>query len=293
MGRSLFRRAAVVIGRDAALVAAGLFVIYIGLCLFMFLRQDSYVFFPDARIWATPGEEGLAYEDVRPVTADGVSLGAWWIPCERARGSMIFAHGNGGNIGDRVEKAAFFHRLGLSILLFDYRGYGSSGGEVSEEGTYDDMAACAAWVQDRGGGSVTPVLYYGESLGGAVVVQAALERPPDGLILDSTFTSIVDMAKRHYPWLPARWIARIHYDSLARIPSVTCPVLVMHSPEDDIVPFEMGEHLFAAAPEPKRFAAMEGDHNSGGITESPGAQRELEAFLDDVLGPIAENPEQP
>jgi len=274
-----------VVLRDLALLAAGLCAVYAGLCSYMFFKQESYVYFPDSRIWTSPAEEGLAFEEVRLRTADGIGLGAWWVPAEAPRGALAFCHGNGGNIADRLDKVAYFHGLGLSVLIFDYRGYGTSGGTPCEEGTYRDLDAALNHLEGRRGLPSDRILLYGESLGGAVAVEAAARRPAAALIVESTFTSVVGMARKYYPWLPARWLARIRYDSLGRIGAVRCPVLVLHSPEDDIVPFEMGEALFAAAHRPKRFARTEGDHNTGGITESPGARRELEAFLEEVLGP--------
>ncbi len=275
----------VVIARDLGLLAGGLVLVYLGLCFYMFLRQESYVYFPESRIWTDPSEEGLAYEDLRLLTGDGVHIGAWWIPSENARGALVLCHGNGGNIADRLDKVSYFHRLGLSVLIFDYRGYGASEGNPGEAGTYRDMDAAVDHLEGERGLTSDRILYYGESLGGAVAVEAAVRRPPAGLVVESSFTSIMGMASHYYPWLPARWLARIRYDSLSRMPDLRCPTVFLHSPEDDIVPFEMGEALFEAAPQPKRFVRTEGDHNTGGITVSPEAQVELEAFLDEILGP--------
>jgi uncharacterized protein len=251
----------------------------------MFIRQESFVYFPEKGLSATPQALGLPYQDLRLQTADAVSLGAWWVPAGEPRGAVILAHGNAGNISHRLDKVELFHALGLSVLCFDYRGYGESQGLPSEEGTYRDMDAAVAFATERLGISLARTVYFGESLGGAVAVEAASRRQPGALVCESTFTSLPAMARRHYPWLPARLLLRLRYDSLSRIPSVRCPVLILHGPEDDIVPFDMAVSLLGAAREPKSFAKLEGGHNDGGITASPAAQAALRLLMDQVLGP--------
>lgn len=263
----------------AAVVAAAVAAL-LGLAFF---RQESLIFFPDRHVRFTPADLGMAFEDVRLETSDGVTLAAWWVPAPQGRGALIFSHGNAGNMGDRVGKLRLFHDLGLSVLAFDYRGYGASQGKPSEDGTAHDMDAAVAHVRDSRGVPLDRTVFYGESLGGAVVIEAATRFPPAALVAESTFTSARAMARRHYPFvLPA--LVRVGYDSLSRVRRLACPTLFLHGPADTIVPFEMGEALFRAAPEPKRFAALVGDHNSGGILESPEACRKLAELLDAVLG---------
>jgi len=262
-----------------AVMAAGL-VALLGLAYF---RQESLIFFPDRHVRFTPADLGMAFEDVRLETSDGVTLAAWWVPAPQGRGALIFSHGNAGNMGDRVGKLRLFHDLGLSVLAFDYRGYGASQGKPSEEGTAHDMDAAVAHVRDSRGVPLDRTVFYGESLGGAVVIEAATRFPPAALVAESTFTSARAMARRHYPFVPPA-LVRVGYDSLSRVRRLACPTLFLHGPADTIVPFEMGEALFRAAPEPKRFATLVGDHNSGGILESPEACRKLAEFLDAVLG---------
>jgi hypothetical protein len=262
-----------------AVMAAGL-VALLGLAYF---RQESLIFFPDRHVRFTPADLGMAFEDVRLETSDGVTLAAWWVPAPQGRGALIFSHGNAGNMGDRVGKLRLFHDLGLSVLAFDYRGYGASQGKPSEEGTAHDMDAAVAHVRDSRGVPLDRTVFYGESLGGAVVIEAATRFPPAALVAESTLTSARAMARRHYPFVPPA-LVRVGYDSLSRVRRLACPTLFLHGPADTIVPFEMGEALFRAAPEPKRFAALVGDHNSGGILESPEACRKLAQLLDAVLG---------
>jgi fermentation-respiration switch protein FrsA (DUF1100 family) len=248
-------------------------------------HQESLVFFPDRNVRFTPADLGMAFEDVRLVAGDGVALGAWWIPSPRSRGALVFAHGNAGNMGDRVDKLRLFRALGLSVLAFDYRGYGRSEGRPSEGGTARDMDAAVAWVRDAKGVPLERTVFYGESLGGAVAIAAAARECPGALVVESTFTSVRDMARRHYPFVPG-WLVRIGYDSRSRIAALACPKLILHGPRDSIVPFAMGEELFRAASEPKRFARLAGDHNSGGILESPEAYQAFAALLHDVLGEL-------
>jgi fermentation-respiration switch protein FrsA (DUF1100 family) len=266
-------------------VAVGLLLAvgYVGVCGLMVLRQESFVFFPERAMAGTPADVGLRYEAVRLRTADGLSLAAWWVPADSARGALVFAHGNGGNISHRLEKLRLLHELGLSVLAFDYRGYGESEGRPSEQGTYRDMDAAIDDVVQERKVPLGRLLYLGESLGGAVAVEAASRRPPAGLILESTFTSAPAMARLYYPWLPVRLLLTIRYDSLARVRGLACPLLAFHSPDDDIVPYSMGLELFDAAPQPKTFVDLSGGHNGGGIAASANARAALEEFIGAVL----------
>jgi fermentation-respiration switch protein FrsA (DUF1100 family) len=252
----------------------------------MFVKQESFVFFPSRDVRNTPASAGMPFEEARLRTSDGLALGAWWVPAQNPRGALVFAHGNAGNLADRLDQVSLFRELGLSVLIFDYRGYGKSEGEPSEEGTYRDMEVAVGHVLGERGVPQSKLLYYGESLGCAVAVKAAVDRRPGALILESAFTSVAEMAAMHYPWLPVRWLLRIRYDSLSRMGAVGCPVLVLHSPEDEIVPCSMGERLFAAAPGPKRFARLTGGHNDGGLLVTEEARTALGEFLDEVLGGV-------
>jgi hypothetical protein len=257
--------------------------VVVAMLAFAFLHQESAIYFPDRHLRFTPADLGMRFEDVRLRTADGVTVAAWWIPAPDGRGALIFCHGNAGNVGDRVGKLRLFHDLGLSVLAFDYRGYGASEGRPSEEGTARDMDAAVAHIREARGVPPERVVFYGESLGGAVAIEAAVRFPPGALVAESTFTSARAMARRHYPFVPS-FLVRVGYDSLSRVGALACPKLILHGPRDTIVPFEMGEALYRAAPEPKRFAVLVGDHNSGGILESPEARRALAELLDAALG---------
>jgi pimeloyl-ACP methyl ester carboxylesterase len=222
----------------------------------------SLLFFPSRSLAASPAAVGLVARDVQIPTADGERLHAWWF---RARGDtlahVLFCHGNAGNVADRLLHARLLTDAGLDVLLFDYRGYGRSTGRPDEEGTYEDARAARSALLALEGVDPARVFYVGESLGGAVALALAREAPPRGLVLVSTFTSVRDMARLHYPIIPA-FLVPDAYPSLARIRGLECPLLVLHGDRDEIVPVDQARALFAAAPEPKRLHVFAGaGHN--------------------------------
>lgn len=242
-------------------------VAYAAICALVFLFQPRLVYFPQVahEVNASPLAAGLKYENVVLDAGDGVKVHAWWIPAREARGAMVLTHGNAGNISHRVGYATMFNRLGYSVLLFDYRGYGKSTGHPDEEGTYRDAAAAWQYVNKAQKFTARDIVLVGESLGGGVATWLAQKHPPRALILASTFTSVPDLGATVYPWLPVRWLARIRYDNLWRIGSIESPVMIAHSPGDDIVPYRHGQTLFAAAREPKEMLELAGGHNEGFI----------------------------
>lgn len=223
------------------------------------------LYYPDRQVFATPAAYGLAFENVNLKTSDGAEIKGWFVPADRSASTLtlLFCHGNAGNISHRLEKLQKFHHMGLNVLLFDYRGYGQSQGTPSEAGTYADAEAVYEYLTQIKGIPPGRIVLYGESLGCAVATEMARRHAAAALILESPFTSTVAMAKLIFPRLPVYRIVRYRYDNLTKIPGITMPLLIMHSPQDDIVPFEMGRQLYAAAPEPKRFFELTGDHNEG------------------------------
>ena len=223
---------------------------------------NSLLFFPSRAIIETPDGAGLDYRDLRLETDDGQSLHGWWIGARTdSLGHLLLCHGNAGNVGDRVVHAALLTATGFDVLLFDYRGYGRSSGRPSEQGTYRDARAALACLLDQPGVDPARVLYLGESIGGAVALDLALERPPAGLVLLSAFTSVRDLGRLHYPFVPAALIADA-YPTLRRIAELQAPLLVLHGDRDDIVPLSQGRALFEAAPGSKRMHVFPGlGHN--------------------------------
>ncbi|CAG0124232.1 hypothetical protein RHDC2_00409 [Rhodocyclaceae bacterium] len=240
---------------------------YGGLSLWLFVFQSNLVFYPETgrEISATPDQIGLPYEDIHLKTSDGISLHGWHIPAVQPRGTVLFLHGNAGNISHRLDSVQMFQRLGYSTLIFDYRGYGNSGGKPTEEGTYLDAEAAWRHLAEQRHIPSCRIVLFGESLGGAVGAWLAARQKPAALVIASGFTSVPDLGQQLYPYLPVRWLARIRYDTRERLRSVAAPVLIAHSPEDDIIPFEHGQALFAAANPPRQFLELAGGHNDGFI----------------------------
>jgi fermentation-respiration switch protein FrsA (DUF1100 family) len=222
--------------------------------------ERGLVYHPVGGLVGTPGDLGLAFEDVRAVAADGVPLHGWFVPGPQAA-TLLWCHGNAGNISHRLENLREIHRrLGLSVLLFDYRGYGRSAGVPSEAGLYADARAFRAWLRGRPGGDRRPVVYFGRSLGAAVAAALAEEDPPAALILETPFTSVRAMANQSLPG--AGYLFRTRFDTLARIGRIPVPLLVLHGDADEVVPFRHGEAIFAAAAEPKTFARIPGGRHN-------------------------------
>jgi fermentation-respiration switch protein FrsA (DUF1100 family) len=258
---------------------------YGGLALLLYVTQSSMVFYPEIgrEIVATPAQLGLLYEDVQLKTADGIGLHGWFIPAAQERGTVLFLHGNAGNISHRLDSIRMFHRLGYSTLIFDFRGYGNSGGKPGEEGTYRDAEAAWRYLAEQRHIPSCRIVLFGESMGGAIAAQLAGLKKPAALVIASGFTSVPDLAQQLYPYLPARWLARIRYDTRGYLRTVTAPVLIAHSPQDDIVPYSHGQALFAAAHPPKQFLELAGGHNDGFIFMREAWVRVLGDFLDKQL----------
>jgi uncharacterized protein len=269
-------------------LSTALFVIalvYGALVAFLWLRQESMLYLPGIpgrQLVATPDAIGLDFEDLRIATADGEELHAWFIPAREERGVLLFFHGNAGNISHRLESLRIFHGLSLSVLILDYRGYGQSTGSPTEEGTYED--ARAAWrylVEDRGV-SGEQIVVFGRSLGGAVATWLAAEHRARGLIVESAFRSVPDVAAELYWFLPVRALARIQYPVEDLIARVEAPLLIVHSRDDEIIPFHHGEALYRAANPPKRMLVLSGGHNVGFMLGGQSYVEGLDAFLESL-----------
>ena len=246
--------------------------------------QRRFLYFPIREFVASPADYDVAHEEVRLRTDDGVLLHAWWLPVPGARLTAIFLHGNAGNVSYWVEAATVFRDLGWNTLLLDYRGYGRSEGEPTEEGTYLD--ARAAWrhlVEERG---VDPsrIVVVGRSLGGGVATWLAEHHRIAGLVLEATFTSIADVVAGSLPLPGIRSFVRLGYPSLARMPRLSVPLLVVHGRDDELVPFAHGRALFGAATGPKRFVELRGGHNDAFAISRPTYASALRDFAESLGG---------
>jgi uncharacterized protein len=245
-----------------------------------------HLYKPVRKLEGDPSEAGLEFEDVSFMTEDLVKLHGWWIPHAAARGTIVYCHGNAGNIGGRVSVAAGLHALRVNVLLFDYRGYGQSRGVPTEKGTYRD--ACAAFEVARArhdDADRPPVIALGASLGGAVAAELACRKPVRGLVIEGTFDSATAVGEWLYPQLPVRWLCRFRYDAAARVATLAVPKLFAHSRDDEVIPFEMGERLFQRASHPKSFVPLRGEHGEAGWEDNPAYAAALRAFVDQVLRP--------
>ncbi|WP_406273654.1 alpha/beta hydrolase [Nocardia sp. NBC_00881] len=216
---------------------------------------NALTYLPARTVLHTPAVLGMDYTDLSPRTADGEILHAWWMPARNSIGHILFAHGNAGNIGDRVPIFALLTEAGFDVLAFDYRGYGRSTGRPTEHGTYLDARAARKAMLAQPGVDPDRVVYLGKSLGGGVMLELAQEHPPAGLMLMSTFTGIRDAARSVYPFLPAPLVPNA-YPSERRIRALRAPVLIMHGDQDELLPLRHAERLYAAAREPKRLVVF-------------------------------------
>jgi hypothetical protein len=251
---------------------------YLGLTLLLFVFQERFIYFPTRTITTTPAAIGLDYEAVQLETADGLKLSGWFVPAENANDVLLFFHGNAGNISHRLASIEQFHRLGLNVFIIDYRGYGQSEGRPTEAGTYLDAEAAWRYLIETKGYRPEQIILFGRSLGGAVATWLAQQHPPRALILESTFTSVPDMGVRQFPFLPVRALARIGYNTQARLPHIQTPVLIVHSPDDEVIPYSHGQQLYQDANEPKEFLQLRGGHNEGFII-STNYEADIKSFL--------------
>ena len=247
----------------------------------VYLRRFEFntLYHPVSEIATTPAQFQLRYQEVQFMATDDTPLNGWWVPANRPRGTVVFCHGNAGNIGTVASLAPEFFKRGFNLFLWDYRGYGRSGGRISEKGFYED--ARAAFDAAEAMSAKLPILIYGQSLGGAVEVQLATERPAVGLIIVAGFASAADIAQRWYPSVPLDRLLSVSFDAATKAGTLEgMPKLFGHSPNDEVIPFQRGRILHASAASPKTFTLLSGGHNDNSWF-SPGeaGNAELEAFL--------------
>jgi len=258
-----------------------------------FAFQDQLLFQPSGRLLATPDDAGMAYEEVRLDTEDGETLHGWWIPApdvsretspaEFEEHTLLFFHGNAGNISGRLESVQQFHQLGLDVLIVDYRGYGQSTGTPSEEGIYRDAAACWRYLTEAKDVAPHKIVVFGRSMGGGPATWLATREQPGAVILESVFTNVPDVGAHHYSFLPVRALATNQFDNESRVAEIDAPTLHIHSRGDRVVPFELGRRVYEAAAAPKQFLEIEGGHNDGFLVSADTYLQTIEDFLEEHL----------
>jgi hypothetical protein len=246
------------------------------------LFETRLIYHPQRAHDVSARELGLAAEPVTLRAEDGVAIDALFLPVASSRFTVLFAHGNAGNLSHRLDRVLFLQsKLRVDVLLFDYRGFGRSEGRPDEAGTYRDARAAYRWLVESRRVPPERIVLMGESLGSAVALDLAVSHPARALVLESPFTSVPDMAAVVFPFLPARWLVRTRYDNLGKIDRLRMPLLVLHGDRDDIVPFAQGRRLFDAAPQPKRFFAIAGaGHNDTYVVGGTPYWKAVADFLD-------------
>ena len=271
-------------------------LLYAGFSVMLYLLQDRLVFLPHMpgrELETSPAMLKLDYEDAWIETEDGERLHGWFVPSLDNRGTMLLFHGNAGNISHRLQSLLIFNQLGMNVLMVDYRGYGQSSGEVGEQGTYLDARASWDYLVEQRGIAAEDIVIFGRSLGGGVGswLAAQPDVTPAGVIIESSFSSGIDMGRRLYPVLPVSLITRIRYPVKEYVRDIHAPLLIVHSRDDEIIPFDMAKTNFEAAKEPKTFFEMGGDHNAGFWISRELYVPALKRFLDEVTQAVAPAPE--
>lgn len=255
---------------------------YLMLAIRVLYIHPYLVYRPKRMMEASPRRAGLEYREIFFSSKDGVPLYAWFIQAEEPKATALHCHGNFGNISDRIDTIKIYHNMGISLFIFDYRGYGSSKGSPSEKGTYKDAEAAWNYLVEEMGIKPEDIIITGHSLGGAVASYLAGKVTPKALIVEGSFTSMIDMGKLYYPYLPIRLLIRHRYNSINHLKKVHCPVLIIHSPDDRVVPFFMGRSLYEAANPPKRFLEIHGSHNDAILDSREKYIREINEFIADI-----------
>lgn len=260
-------------------VVAVSYGLLVAVVYFMQGRMLYLAHVPGRTLHATPQRLGLDYEDVSFRTTDDVTLHGWFIPGSGPT-TLLFFHGNAGNISHRLDSIRQFHSLGLSVFIFDYRGYGASTGKTTEQGIYRDADAAWAYLTETRG--IEDIVIFGRSMGASAASKLAARVKPSALIVESSFTSVPDIARDVYPWLPVRWLSRLNHATRDYVREVRCPVLVIHSRDDEIVPFRHGKAIFEAANEPRSMLSLRGTHNDAFLRDEAIYINGLREFLGEL-----------
>lgn len=264
-----------------SIVTGVLVIVGITGVIWLFLNfQRNMVYYPERTITLTPDTINLEYEDVRFKAEDGTDLHGWFVPADdNTQTTILYCHGNAGNISGRLETIRMLHQAGVNVFIFDYRGYGNSEGTPSENGTYND--AMGAWLYLTNQRNIVPddILLMGRSLGGSVAAGLAVNVHSKAVIIESTFTSIPDMAMEIYPILPSKSLVRYTYPTLKYVQQIEAPKFFAHSKHDRLIPISHGKKIYEAAPEPKEFYELKGGHGDAFMTSGEGYRDALYTFI--------------
>ncbi len=262
--------------------------VWLVLVVLAWLGQERLLYLPGmgGRDWvATPADAGLHYQVLELTAADGVRLRGWWVPHPEPRGALLFFHGNAGNISHRLHTLELFHGQRMSVLMLDYRGYGRSEGRPSEAGTAQDARAAWSWLRQQAEVPAEEIIIAGRSLGAAVAAELASVKAPAGVVLEAPFRSVPLLARELYPFLPVRWLARIDYPVEQLVTRIEAPVRVLHSRDDEIVPFAHGQAVYDRAAHPCGLVPLQGGHNTAFLDSRQLWLEAIDDFLETVLPP--------
>lgn len=251
----------------------------------LYFRQEVLLFHPSGQWHTTPAARGMQYEDLRIPSEGGRLISAWLLTPPLPKGSVLICHGNTGNISDRLDEAGVFYSLGYEVLLFDYGGFGKSQGNPDERGMYADARAAWDYLEREPGRPKRVLFICGRSLGAAVAAELAARVQPRGLILESGFPSLLDVAMDRYAMFPVKLFLKYRFATQESMQAVHCPTLVLHSPQDLVVPYTLGRRLYNAIPGPKRFVEIVGAHNGGYMKSVKTYRGALESFLSGLSEP--------
>jgi len=240
--------------------------------------ESKGIYYPVKEVTLYPSAADLDFEEIYLNTIDNVKINGWFIPCASAKYTLLFCHGNAGNIQDRLDKLQLLHQIGLDLFIIDYRGFGKSQAQPSEKGFYLDALAAYDYLVNSRHIAPAQIILYGESLGTAVAIDLASQRKVGALILEGAFSCGRDMAKRMYPFLPKFLFSNI-FDSLTKIKKIDAPKLFLHSRSDTTVPFALADKLYRAAQEPKEFIELSGGHNDAFLVSPEKFISSISAFI--------------
>ena len=262
------------------IVNAFIFLLSISVCWFILIKllEKQLIYFPEKDFFSTPDQFGMEYQDVWITTHDNIKLHAWWIGSPTIKDTVLFFHGNAGNISHRLDRIHALGQIPIRFLLVDYRGYGQSEGSPNENGLYQDAISSYDYLIQN---LISPnnIIVFGESLGGAVAVKLATEKKVARLLIESTFSSMKDVAALHYPFLPNSMLPNL-YPTKEIIDEINTPLLIVHGSEDDLIPINHAKKLFETAKDPKKFYEVTGaGHNDVYSIGDANYQKKIRAFL--------------
>ena len=257
----------------------------------LFVLQGRIIFIPSPGMDRTPADYGLEYDNV-VLPVQGFETQGWYVPLEHHRGVVLFSHGNAGNLAGRLESIQTLRSFGFSVLAYDYGGYGLSTGSPSESRCYADIRAMWDYLVKERGIPEKDILLFGRSLGAGPTAELAQSVKPGAVILESAFLSTPDVARRTLVFCPLTWLIRHRFENKRKVAAIASPLLIIHSPDDEVVPYAHGQRLFEFATAPKSFLKIRGGHNTGFVESEDVYRPGWEAFLTPIFGanPLAKTP---